>query len=158
MDYFQIGVVVAKRKLKSIWQDHMYLAHSVLPVPPDTPLGAHLGIIGDDDLFYGGAHELCIYTGETGHYRDNLRAESPSIWVQVSNEGIVTAVTVDPYEGEALVTNNIDANIERLPMPESIKQEVTLFFEKHHVEHVFVKRKRNKFNTQERKFEGKDDA
>jgi hypothetical protein len=156
--YFQIGVVVAKRKLKSIWQDHMFIAHSVMPTPPDTPLGANLGVIGDDELFYGGAHELRVFTGETGHYRDNLNSGAPSIWVGVNARGEVTAVAIDPYEGEALVTNNIDDVIERLPMPENLQYELADFYDKHHVEHVFVKRKRNKFNTDTRSFEGKDDA
>jgi hypothetical protein len=156
--YFQIGVVVAKRKLKSIWQDHMFIAHSLLPVPPDTPQGADLGVIGDDTLTYGGAHEIRIFTGETGHYRDNLNSGDPSVWVAVNNEGVVTVVAVDPYEGEALVTNNLDDVIERLPMPLNIQEQLIEFYDKHHVEHVFVKRKRNKFNTDTRSFEGKDDA
>ena len=158
MQHFQIGVVVAKRKLKSIWQDHMFIAHSVLPEPPETPIGSSLGVIGDDELFYGGAHELRIYTGETGHYRDNLLSGDPSIWVGVNAIGEVTAVAIDPYEGEALVTNNIDDVIERLPMPQNLQATLAAFFEVHHVEHTFIKRKRNKFNSEDRKFEGKDDA
>lgn len=158
MQHFQIGVVVAKRKLKSIWQDHIFIAHSVLPEPPDTPVGSSLGIIGVDELFYGGAHELRIYTGETGHYRDNLLSGTPSLWVAVNAVGEVTAVAIDPYEGEALVTNNLDDIVERLPMPQTVQATLTQFFEAHHVEQTFIKRKRNKFNSDTRNFEGKDDA
>lgn len=155
--HFNVGVVVAKHYLNNPYVEFVFQAHSVLPLAPaDTPLGANLGKAGRDDLFYGGAHEVSFYSGETAHYRDNFTSHDPSLWVSVTASGEVYKVTPDPYEGEALVTNNIDDNVAKLPMPELILTEMMAFFEAHHVEYEFIKRKRNKFK--DNKFEGKDDA
>ena len=51
-------------------------------------------------------------------------------------------VTADPAEGEGMTAagNNI---VEPVPMPEAVRDAVAVFIAEHHVEEVFVKRKRD---------------
>jgi hypothetical protein len=52
-------------------------------------------------------------------------------------------VTADPYEGEALA-EGIGEIIEAVPMSPELQAKVAAFFEAHHVERVFFKRKRDR--------------
>src|SRR4051794_11875580 len=105
-DRCEIGVVVAKRKLKSPWASHAWAPHAVLPAAPATAPGALLGADADAELFYAGSFELLLHPSETAHYRDNLASGRPSLWVALrptdGEEYEVAVVTADPYEGEAL--------------------------------------------------------
>src|SRR4051812_11686355 len=105
-NHFVIGVVVARRKLKGPWADHAWLPHAVLPAFPETLDWTPLGTSADDELFYAGAAEVRLERGATAHYRDNLTAAQPSLWVSLRPRGgdeyELGAVTVDPYEGEAM--------------------------------------------------------
>lgn len=160
--HLEIGVVILKRKLNNPYVDFSWRPFSILPAAPQTAVNTSLGFVGEGELFFAGAHELSLFVGETAHYRDNLISDTPSIWValRVDMAGLpeVYLTTLDPYEGEALATNNLDDIIEKLPMPAQIAHEVAVFVDTHHVEQVFVKRQRNKFKTGENRFEGKLDA
>jgi len=144
---FDIGVIVARKKLKSPWADHAWLPYAVLPAVPDTAPGTPLGTDGADELFYAGPCELTLHPSETAHYRDNLSAARPSLWVSLRSCGGdgcgIAAVTANPYEGEAL-TEGIDAIVEAVPMPKEIRAKVTAFFEAFHVERPFIKRERKR--------------
>jgi Protein of unknown function (DUF3305) len=146
-DHFEVGVVAVRKKLKSPWADHAWLPHSVLPAVPAAKPWTSLGKSGDDELFYAGACELRLHPAETAHYRDNLTSGRPSLWVALrpigGDEHEVAAVTADPYEGEALA-GGIGEIIEAVPMPSEIQAKIGAFFDAHHVERVFFKRKRDR--------------
>jgi hypothetical protein len=146
-DRFEIGVIAAKRKLKSAWASHAWLPHSVLPAAPATAPWTRLAAEGEDEIFYAGAAELRLYPSETSHYRDNLGSGRPSLWVALrevaGDEHEVSTVTADPYEGEALA-GAIGEIIEAVPMPAEIQAQVAAFVEAHHVERPFIKRKRDR--------------
>jgi hypothetical protein len=146
-DRFEIGVIAAKRKLKSAWASHAWLPHSVLPAAPATAPWTRLAAEGEDEIFYAGAAELRLYPSETSHYRDNLGSGRPSLWVALrevaGDEHEVSTVTADPYEGEALA-GAIGQIIEAVPMPAEIQAQVAAFVEAHHVERPFIKRKRDR--------------
>jgi hypothetical protein len=145
--HFDIGVIVARKKLKSPWADHVWLPHAVLPAVPSADIGTSLGAHGEDELFYVGPSVLTLHTSETAHYRDNLASGRPSLWVSLRLLGgdacWICKVTADPYEGEAL-TEGIGGIVEAVPMPPAIQAKVAAFFEAFHVERPFIKRERGR--------------
>jgi len=143
-----VGVVVAKRRLKGPWADHQWLPVAVLSAPPEVAPWTPLGRDGDDERFYLCPAELELHRGDTGHYRDNLIADRPRLWVAIrpclgDHPVELVGVTADPAEGEGWTEPGTDI-VETVPMPSDIAAAIAVFFEAHHVERVFVKRKRNR--------------
>jgi Protein of unknown function (DUF3305) len=147
----EVGVLVARRKLKGPWADHAWLPHAVLPAAPATPPGTKLSAGEGDDIFYAGPSELSLHSSETAHYRDNLTSGRPALWVVLrpvaGDEYEVGIVTADPYEGEALTQGNGEI-VEAVAMPPDIRDRIAAFVETFHVERQFVKRKRNRANPE----------
>ena len=146
-DSIAVGVVVVRKALKSPWADHAWLPQSILPAVPSAKPWTSLGADGDDELFYAGPCEVRLHPAETAHYRDNLISGRPSLWVALrpigGDEHEISTVTADPYEGEALA-GAIGEVIEAVPMPPELQAKVAAFFEAHHVERQFFKRKRDR--------------
>lgn len=145
-DQRTIGVVIARRPLRGPWASHAWLPVAVLPAAPDLPVGTPLGRDGEDETFYAGETELFVYAQATGHYRDNLTAERPSVWVALRpvGEGVeLASATLDPYEGEALAESIGDV-VEAVPMPADLQAWLSAFFEAFHVERPFFKRQRDR--------------
>jgi hypothetical protein len=150
--YTDVGVVVAKRKLKGPWADHAWLPVAVLPEPPAAAPWTPLGRDGDDELFYLGSAALEFHTVETGNYRDNLLTDTPRLWVAIrpslgDTPVELVMVTADPAEGEALTEPGTDI-VETVPMPPEVAAMLASFYAEHHVERVFVKRKRDRANPE----------
>lgn len=145
--YITVGVVAVRLKLDNPWIDHDWRAHAVLVPPPETAPPVMLLREGENELWYLGEGHIQLHSGETAHYRDNLTAAEPRVWVALRPDGqggyAVAGVTVDPYEGEAFA-ENVDDRIEGVPMPPAVMAEVTAFFDTHHVERPFFKRQRHK--------------
>jgi hypothetical protein len=143
-----VGVVVERRKAKSQWVDFTWRPVSILPgVPEAAPWTA---LDGNDQCvkFYAGAAEVELYRSETTGYRDNLATGAPLLWVVLRQTGTdppytVAAVTADPGEGEAY-TEGADDLVDTVPMPEPVQATIAGFVAEHHVEHEFVKRKRDR--------------
>ena len=142
-----IGVVVAKRRLKSAWASHAWSPHSVLPAVPAAAPGALLSGDADGELFYAGQFELMLHASETAHYRDNLASGRPSLWIALrlteGDEYEIAAVTADPYEGEALA-EGIGEIVEPVAMPAEIQATLAAFIDAYHRERPFLKRKRDR--------------
>jgi uncharacterized protein DUF3305 len=143
--FFEIGVVVAKKPLKGPWASHAWRAIAALsPVPPVAP-GTQLTTM-PEETYYLGSAEVSLHLRATSHYRDNLTAAQPSLWVQLRPNGDeveLAAVTADPYEGEGLAEMAAEF-VEAVPMPPSIQARVQAFFDAFHVEQTFVKRQRDR--------------
>lgn len=149
--HFTVGVIVAKKALRANpWKDYVWLPHAVLPSAPAVAAGTRLGRDEAAELIYAGAFDLCLERSATSHYRDNLVAARPSIWIALHESGQVFeigSITADPYEGEAL-TEGIGITVEAVPMPDSLQAAVWAFVEAFHVERKFVKRKRDRATTE----------
>jgi hypothetical protein len=139
-----VGVVLERRPARTPWQDVIWEAHAVLPEPaaaePGTPLGGA--------LLYGGAAEIELNTTDTGYYRDNLESGAPQVWVVLRprDGGVppeIARVTCDPNEGEGYAGAGWDI-VNVVPMPEPIAAFLAAYVAEHHVEQVFVKRKRDR--------------
>lgn len=139
------GVVVARRAPRTEWGVPVWLPVAVLPAPSSAAPWTALGREGADALFYAGEAEIGLEPGVTAHYRDNLTAERPSLWVLLTGAGDrpeVAAVTADPYEGEAWA--DIGGTVEAVPMPPEIAAWLAAFTEVHYRDPGFVKRKRDR--------------
>lgn len=144
---FEVGVVIARRRLKGPWADYAWSPHAVLPAAPAVAPGTLLGGSGDVDTFYAGPFTVSLHPGETSHYRDNLASGDPSLWIALRHAGgedyKVAAITADPYEGESMA-EGIGEIVEAVPMPADVQVLVAAFFDAYHQERPFVKRKRDR--------------
>jgi len=144
---FEIGVVVARRKLKGPWASHAWLPCAVLPAAPAARRWTRLAATEEEETFYAGAFEVSLHPSETAHYRDNLTSGRPSLWIalrHVAGEDYeIAAVTANPYEGEEM-EEGIGEIVEAVPMPPDIQAKVAEFFAAFHQERPFIKRKRDR--------------
>jgi hypothetical protein len=146
----QVGVIVERIKAASQWTDYLWRPTAVLAGAPDTPAWTRLAVADDRTTFYAGAATIELYRTETTNYRDNLATGTPLLWVVLRSTGADPAydlhlVTADPAEGEAM-TEAGDDIVETVPMPEVVRERLAAFIAQHHVERVFVKRKRDRAN------------
>jgi hypothetical protein len=143
-----VGVVVERRKAMGRWADFIWQPIGVLPGQPETPEWTILSASDDRTRYYAGGAEVRLYRTETAHYRDNLTAPSPSLWVVLRATGgeppyRVVAVTADPAEGESF-TQAGDDLVEAILMPDNVREMVEAFVLEHHVERTPFKRERKR--------------
>ncbi|WP_159585577.1 DUF3305 domain-containing protein [Chelativorans xinjiangense] len=148
----KVGAIVERRALKSPWVDHAWVPVAALAGVPAAAPWTVLHETPEVTRYYAGAFELEFFASETGMYRDNLRSGQPSLWVSLRSSrtppGIALhLVTADPAEAEALTEPGTDV-IEAVPMPPEIQNRLAAFVETHHVERPFVKRKRDRADTE----------
>lgn len=143
-----VGVVIERRKAKSPWVDFVWRPVAVLPGVPDAAPWTALEGDAERANFYGGAAAIALHRSDTSGYRDNLASSAALLWVVLRPTGReppyeIAAVTADPGEGEAF-TESGDNLVEAVPMPEPVRTALADFVARHHVEHPFVKRKRDR--------------
>jgi hypothetical protein len=142
----EVGVVVERRKARSMWADFLWRPVSVFAgkasAMPWTPLGTE----AESTLFYAGEAVIELHRTETANYRNNLASGAPALWVALRPAASarpyeLIAVTADPAEGEAFTDagNNL---VEAVPMPPDVLAAVARFIAEHHVERPFLKRRR----------------
>lgn len=144
MTHLTLGIVARRRETQSRWAPVSWAPAAVLPGAPGTAAWTRLAAEGAEETWYVGPATLSLHTGETAHYRDNLGSGRPSVWVALRRAGErleVAAVSVDPYEGEALAGDDA-LLLEALPMPADVEAWVAAFVAAFHVEREFYKRKR----------------
>ena len=145
------GVVVERSKAASPWIDYLWRPVTVLAGQPDTAAWTRLSDDGQRATFYAGPATIELHSTETANYRDNLATGTPLLWVVLRETGgeppyALFMVTADPAEGEAMTEAGNDI-VESVPMPDSIRDRVAAFVAEHHVEREFVKRKRDRADT-----------
>lgn len=143
-----VGVIAERREIDHPWQDHLWEAVSVLSGVPDIAIGTVLSQGERSRQVYIGSAELVLATSETAQYRDNLLSPPPRLWVVAQTEEDhprVTAVTADPAEGEAH-TESGSSLVCVVPMAAEIASALAEFVDTHHVERVFHKRKRKRYD------------
>jgi hypothetical protein len=146
LERITVGVVVERRKARTMWADFLWRPISVFVGSPSaapwTPLDAEL----EATLFYAGQAVIELHRTETTNYRDNLASGAPALWVAlhpaISGQPYeILAVTADPAEGEAF-TDAGSYLVEAVPMPPEVVEAIVQFLAEHHVERPFVKRRR----------------
>ncbi|MGP9821419.1 DUF3305 domain-containing protein [Salinarimonas sp. NSM] len=144
MTHLTLGIVARRRETGNRWAPVSWAPSAVLPTAPETAPWTRLASQGTQETWYVGPATLDLHPGETAHYRDNLGSGRPSVWVALRRDGErlgVAAVSVDPYEGEALAGDEA-LLLEALPMPAEVEALVAAFVAAFHVEREFYKRKR----------------
>jgi len=147
-----IGVVVERSKSASQWADFYWRPIGVLAGAPETAPWTKLSDDGERAAFYAGSAEVALHRTETANYRDNLQLETPLLWiilrpVEAYPPYELAAVTADPAEGEAMTEAGGNL-VETVVMPKPMRETIAAFVAEHHVEQVFVKRKRDRANPE----------
>ncbi|MBW7057732.1 DUF3305 domain-containing protein [Paracoccus bogoriensis] len=141
----RLGVLAIRRPPVTRWGKGELQPTAVLTPEPRTP--ANTLLISEDgvETWYLGGRDLILWSGDTGHHRDNLQSGRPSIWVALRGADPARArlvcLTADPYEGEGLASD-LDLIVAAVPMPPAVQATVQHFVATHHVEIPFKKRKR----------------
>ena len=143
-----VGVVVERSKSASQWADFYWRSVGVLAGVPDTAPWTKLSDDGERTTFYAGSADVELYRTETANYRDNLRSETPLLWiilrpVEADPPYELATVTADPAEGEAMTEAGANL-VDSVPMPKPMQETIAAFVAEHHVEEAFVKRKRDR--------------
>lgn len=146
-----VGVVLERRALTNAWVDHAWLPVAVLPGAPEIVAGARLGVTETGERFYAGSFAMELHRTDTATYRDNLATGAPRVWIAARPRGDggmpdVVGVTPDPAEGESY-TEAGDDIVEHVPMAPEIAALLAAFVAEHHVERVFIKRKRRDWSA-----------
>ena len=146
LESIPVGVVVERRRAKSVWAEFLWRPVSVFAGKPSAEPWTALDVQAESALFYAGETLIELHRTESAYYRDNIACETPKLWVVLAPTGSdppygLLAVTADPAEGEAFTDagNNI---VEAVPMPRDIVAIVDRFIITHHVERPFIKRRR----------------
>jgi len=147
-----VGVVVERSKSASPWADFHWRPVRILSGVPDTPPWTKLTEDAERTSFYVGSAPIELYRTETAHYLSNLEIEKPMLWIVLRPvEGDppyeLAMVTADPAEGEGMTEAGANL-VEAVAMPESLREAIAAFVAEYHVEHEFVKRKRDRANPE----------
>lgn len=142
-----VGIVVERRKASSQWIDYLWRPIAALGGVPQTQPWTVLSQERDTTTFYAGAANVEFFRSATSNYRDNLAGDQ-SLWVvlrptESDPPYALLAVTADPSEGEAFTETGMDL-VELVPLPDNVREAMIDFIAEHHVEQIFVKRKRDR--------------
>lgn len=141
-----VGIVVERRKARSMWVDFLWRPVSVLAGKTSAAPWTLLDTEAEAVLFFAGEAVVALHRTETANYRHNLTSGAPALWVALRPVAAeppyeILAVTADPSEGEAF-TDAGSYIVEAVPMPADVAKAIGRFIAEHHVERPFVKRRR----------------
>lgn len=156
-----VGVVVERRKARSMWVDFLWRPVWVFVGAPSAAPWTPLDTEAEVTLLFAGEAVIELHRTETTNYRENLASGTPTLWVAlcpvVSERPYeILAVTADPAEGEALTDAGSNL-VEAVSMPPDVVEAVAEFIAQHHVERPFVKRKRDRQAPSDRRGRTGDD-
>jgi hypothetical protein len=142
---FRVGVLAQSRPPVTQWASRIVRPTAVFAMVPATAPGTLVSEVGGVETWYLGASDVTLHSGDTGYYRDNLSGR-PSVWVALPQfrdgaRARVQRVTVDPYEGEGLASDEALV-VEAVAMPDAVRAHVEAFIAAHHVDIEFKKRQR----------------
>ena len=143
-----VGVVIERRRSSSPWADFIWRPIAVLPGIPDAAPWTALDGDANRMNFYGGAAAIALHRSDASGYCENLASGAALLWVVLRPTGLeppyeIAAVTADPGEGEAFTESATDL-VETVPMPEAVRATLADFVARHHAEHPFVRRERDR--------------
>lgn len=148
LESFLVSVVVEERQPVTKWGEVQHVPVAVVPHALDHRPWTPLGEGERGKLFLLGAAPVDLHRADTEQYRENLRSETPRLWIVLRPTSLVPPVdlhlvTADPTQAEVYVEAP-GSIVEAVPMPDEIIDALAHFVERHHVERVFLKRKRDR--------------
>jgi hypothetical protein len=152
--HIPVGVVVERRKAKSMWADFLWRPVSVFAGIASAAPWTLLEADAETTLFFAGEAVIELHRTETSNYRDNLASAAPALWVIMRPTASdlpyeLLAVTADPAEGETFTDAGSNL-VEAVPMPSAIVEIIARFIARYHVERPFVRRQRDQHTTPHR--------
>jgi hypothetical protein len=147
-----LGVVIERRKVDHPWKDHDWRPVGVIPGAPNLDPSGDWTVLREGDgwvRYHAGTLELQLFRAETESYRINLSQEPPRIFVvlrsnsepDIAHDLLPFLVTASPFEAQHYLDSGEEI-VEVVTMPAEVLALVRDFVETHHVEEVFIKRKR----------------
>lgn len=146
-----IGVVIERRDIDSIWQDHEWRVGEL--VPGMHPVGGQKLLEKRPGLvrYLAGVWPLTLHTAEVEAYTHNLSSPRPSLFValrRAEGEDLITPfalrlVSANPYQAEGYMEGD-DGLVESRPMPAEIREWIEAFVAAHYNPEPFRKRQRVK--------------
>ncbi len=141
----RLGILARRTPPANRWSTGALTPSAVLipepPLAPRTRISAEGGV----EVWYLGAADLVLHSGDATHHRDNLLSGAPRVWVALEGADPATAAiraaTADPYEGEGLASD-VALTVEAVAMPVPLARALAAFVEAHLVEIPFKKRAR----------------
>jgi len=144
-----VGVIVERRKAKSVWQDYVWQpVEAVTVIPPLAPWSV-MREEGGTTRFFAGVFTMELFTNETVSYRMNLVAEQPGIYVVLREDSsaphgmAVAFVSPSPADAEAYMEGG-QAVVGKVPMLPEIAAWLDAYVAAFHVDEQFRKRKRGR--------------
>jgi hypothetical protein len=143
-----VGVEVESRPSPSRWVDRTWRAVGIRPGSRAIPDWTVLSESDEAVRYYAGTTLLVLRASETGRYRDNLTARTPSVYVVLRRAAASPAgwtlhlASVDPSEAQAHAEVG-DDHVDALPMPPGLSDWIAAFVDRHHVDRPSWKRKRD---------------
>lgn len=149
-----LGVVMERRRIDHPWKDYRWSVVSVFPgAEPCDPKGAWPRLRSDEDSvsYHAGTLPLGLHATESGGYKLNLAQKPPRIWVVLrpfeDSEGdrelVPFHVSACPTEAQDYLDG--DEQVDVIAMPDPVADLIRSFVDEHHVDRVFVKRKRKRY-------------
>ena len=146
-----IGVVIRKQPGVTRWAKWVWRAVAVLPGagPADW---LEMRRDGEAVEFHAATVDMVVHRKETEGYRVALSNDPPSVYVilrpsedpDAAQDVEVFRVTASAFEAQDYMDSGEEI-VEAVPMPPELIAWVSSFVEVHHVEEVFVKRKRRRW-------------
>jgi hypothetical protein len=147
-----IGVVIERRRVDHPWKDHDWRPVEVIPGAPALDPRGPWTLLREGEgraIYHAGTLPLELFRSETEGYKVSLASEPPRLFVvlrrnedpDIDHEVLPFLVTVNSLEAEQYMAGG-DEIVEAVPMPPEVTALVQAFFDAHHVEEVFVKRRR----------------
>ena len=88
-----VGVVVERRKARSMWVDFLWRPVSVFVGNPSAAPWTRIETEREATLFYAGQAVIELHRTETTNYRNNLASGAPALWVALHPSGFGNAVS-----------------------------------------------------------------
>ncbi len=151
-----LGVVIARDRVDSPWQDTQWRVVSVFLDAPPLEGWRVLREDGQTTLYHAATLDLELHRKETAGYRANLDTGEPSVYV-ILREGSADGGT-DPMHVHLLTASAHDVEayghlgteiIGQVTMPEPLVELLAAFIGAHHVEEAFKKRRRKPYVREE---------
>ncbi|MGY0569871.1 DUF3305 domain-containing protein [Bradyrhizobium sp. RDM12] len=76
-----MGVVVERRRAKSVWAEFLWRPVSVFAGKPSAEPWTVLDAQAESVLFYAGEALIELHRTESAYYRDNIACDTPKVWV-----------------------------------------------------------------------------
>jgi len=150
-----LGVVIARERIDSPWQDHIWRPVSVfLGAPEVGEAWRELRRDAASVHYHAATLPLELHPKDTAGYKANLAEDTPSVYVVLRRVGEgdrpvqVALVTASAHEAEAYGQIE-EETVGSVAMPGPLAELVAEFVAQHHVEEPFVKRQRQKHHRPE---------